>query len=480
MLSAKLAIGVSPAPDQAQPFQKENYAFPKVPDDIGMATLESNAVKLTIHEGSDTDYWVEALDDPDAEVRFVAAHTLTAALPLAEPARLKMAAHVKDPDARVRKSAARALQLPAGAKLAGPDTLARDPAVAGLIDALKDANPGVRTFAVAALATWGRTVKASAPALIPLLQDKEPGVRLAAADALGDMFRDGGPDEQALGHALAGALKDADEQVVKSSIVALGRLKTPDAVPALLPFCTSGNPALSRAAIEGIGESGSITPAVEIALFAALKVPETRSAAAASLGKLKADPNKLLPALIAALKSEENEFGRVSIVRALGSCGAAAIPVLLEALKKDSESCVREYAAATLAAMPSVGKETVPALVEALADSSDDVKVSAANALGRIGAGAKAAVSELSKLATHQNPAVRSSAEDALSSTSKVVRRSESGWFSWRYVPPKSDPKSGLPIPAIHVRQGVSHHAETVIHARAALQHRVRPDAEGR
>ncbi|MEI6232579.1 MAG: HEAT repeat domain-containing protein [Planctomycetota bacterium] len=347
-LSAVLPIGVSPAPAQAQAFQKENYAFPKIPDDIGLARLESNAVKLTIQEGSDTNYWVDALDDPDAEVRFVAAHTLTAALPLTEPARLKMAAHVKDTDARVRKSAARALQRPAGMSVANPDA---DPAVVGLIDALKDANAGVRTFAVAALASWGRDVKTSTPALLPLLQDKDSGVRLATADALSDMYRTGGAGDPAPGDALIGALKDTDENVVKSSIVALGRLKTAAAVPELITYCKHANDAISRAAIEAIGSIGTLTPAVEEALFAALKLDATRSAAAASLGKLKVNASSLLPALTTALKAEENEFGRIAIVRALGSCGVPAIPLLQSVLKNDPETSVREYAASTLTAI---------------------------------------------------------------------------------------------------------------------------------
>src|SRR5207253_210294 len=41
-LSAVLSIGISPAPDQAQPFPKDKFAFPKVPDDIGVVRLESN------------------------------------------------------------------------------------------------------------------------------------------------------------------------------------------------------------------------------------------------------------------------------------------------------------------------------------------------------------------------------------------------------------------------------------------------------
>ena len=355
-LSAVLPIGVSPAPEKAEPFQKGNFAFPKVPDDIGMARLESNAVKLTIQEGSDTNYWIEALDDPDAEVRFVAAHTLTAALPLSEPARLKMAAHINDSDARVRKSAARASQRPESLGNADSEALSRDPAVVGLIQALNDSNAGVRVFAIAALGTWGRGVKSTTTALIPLLQDKDAGVRLAAADALGDMYRDGAADDPALVQALIGTLKDSDEQVATSAIVALGRLKSTEGTAALIPYCAKASAGIARAAIEGIGDSGRATPDAEAALFAALKIPATRSVAAAALGKLKADSAKLLPELTAALKLEENEFGRIAIVRALGTCGEPAVPVLQSVLKNDAKSSVREYAEAALKKIQSAGQ----------------------------------------------------------------------------------------------------------------------------
>lgn len=348
-LTAVLSVGVSPAPAGAKPFEKNKFAFDKLPDDIGSVKIESNTIKLTIREGNDVDYWSDALEDPDAEVRLVAAHTLTAALPLAEATRIKMAARMKDTDARIRKSAARALQRPAGVKAADADALAKDPAVIALLDALKDTNAGVRGFAVAALATWGREVKASIASMLPLLHDSDANVRLAAADALGELFRGATLQEKAAAMELVSALKDSDERVVSAALVALGRLKSPDAVPALIPLCK--NPEIGRAAIEALGNIGPAAHDAEEALFAALNSEDTRKAAAEALGKIKADPAKLLPALVAALKAEEDGFGRVAIVRALGSCGAAAAPTLREALKNDKEAIVREYAETTLAAL---------------------------------------------------------------------------------------------------------------------------------
>lgn len=349
-LSAVISLGVSPAPAGAKPFEAQKFAFNKLPDDIGLVKLESNAVKLTIREGNEVDYWSNALEDPDAEVRFVAAHTLTAALPLAEATRIKMAARVHDTDTRVRKSAARALQRPAGAKIADADVLAKDPAILALVDTLKDPNAGVRAFGVTALATWGNPVTTF---MLPLLRDSDASVRLATAEALTELFRGGARQEKTAVPELIAVLKDSDERIVRAALKALGIIKAPDAVPALIPFCKSGNPAISRAAIEALGNTGRAAHDAEETLLAALKTDDTRKAAAEALGKIGADPKKLLPALIVALNTEEDGFGRVSIVRALGSCGTAAEPALRSALKNDKEAVVREYAEITLAAIGS-------------------------------------------------------------------------------------------------------------------------------
>jgi HEAT repeat protein len=339
-LSAVLPLGVSPPPANATEFDSKKYAFQKLPENIGQTELVSNAVKLTIREGSETDYWSEALSDPDA-----------AAIPLAEPTRLNMALAVKDSDPRVRKSAARALQRPASMKVAGND-YSNDPAVQGLLGALKDANAGVRAFAVTALATWGDSVKPSAPAaMLPLLQDPDAAVRLATADALSEMFTRGAPPEHAVGVALTGALKDADERVINSTLVALGRVKNPDAVAMIIPFCKHPNSGIANAAIQSLGNIGPAAKQAEDALFAAIMVNDTRSAAATALAGIKADGTKLLPALITAMKAEEDEFGRVAIARAMGTCGEPAVPVLLDVLNKDKDSTVRQYAAETLASL---------------------------------------------------------------------------------------------------------------------------------
>ena len=355
-LSAVLPLGISPPLANAAEFDSKKYAFPKLPENIGQTLLVSNSVKLTIRDGSETEYWSEALSDPDAEVRFVAAHTLTAAIPLAEATRLKMAVAVKDVDPRVRKAAARALQRPEGMKIPGND-YSTDPAVLGLIGALKDKNAGVRSFAVTALATWGDSVKPSAPAaMLMLLTDDNAAVRLSTADALGEMFAHGGPQEHAVAHALTAALNDKDERVIGAALATLGRLKDPESVEAIIPFCKHVNSEIANAAIQALGDMGPAAKKGEDALFAALLLNDTRPAAATALAGIRANGAKLLPALSAAMKAEDVEFGRVAIARAMGSCGEPAIPVLLEVLKNDKDSTVRQYAAETLALLGYVVK----------------------------------------------------------------------------------------------------------------------------
>ena len=104
---------------------------------------------------------------------------------------------LKDPDEEVRMFAAYALWR------TGPD--ARD-AVPALIDALKDGDGEVRNAAVHALGQIGPDARDAVPALIDALKGDDVFVRIAAADALGQMGRGAVP-------ALIDALKDGDDRV---------------------------------------------------------------------------------------------------------------------------------------------------------------------------------------------------------------------------------------------------------------------------
>lgn len=101
--------------------------------------------------------------------------------------------------------------------------------VSALVQALKEADCGVRVNAVCDLAKLGPQSKNAVPALIDALDDKDWVVRVAAITALGEIGSDACEAVPALIEALE------KEDVCASAAIALGRIG-PAAKPALEPL----------------------------------------------------------------------------------------------------------------------------------------------------------------------------------------------------------------------------------------------------
>jgi len=112
-----------------------------------------------------------------------------------------------------------------------------EPSVPGLLEVLKDPDPGYRATAARTLWGLGSKGKAAVPALAEALADPETGVRTTAAMALENM----GPDAAPAVTALARALKDKDGGVRQWAAKALGRIgrAAEPAVPALVQAAKS-------------------------------------------------------------------------------------------------------------------------------------------------------------------------------------------------------------------------------------------------
>jgi len=241
--------------------------------------------------------------------------------------------------------------------------------------------------------------------LIGLLADPQTGyARTGAAWALGEI----GDAQAAL--PLIAALKDKEAPVRQAAALALGRIKDPRAVESLLAAMKAGGRYLSdekarQAAVQALGEIGdarAVAPLVTL-----LKDRKIRGAVAEALGKL-GDPRAVRP-LIECLKDENRwcdspialALKRIAapdtverLVRALDSrdvnwqrgatvaLGAVgAVEPLTEALKKpDAE--VRRLAAVVL--MHLKDPRTLNALIDALKDESEAVRLYAAEALKAI------------------------------------------------------------------------------------------------
>ena len=159
--------------------------------------------------------------------------------------------------------------------------------------------------------------------------------------------------------------------------------------------------------------TSSVASAIE-----ALKTGDapTRMNAANTLGFLRSEGAQAVPALVEALK-DKYEPVRRNAIYALGAIGTPAVEPLVNALDSEKEAFEMEPilhicdAAHGLAAS---GAAAVPELITALQDTRENVRASAAYALGEMGPRAAEAVDALIALLTDESEEVRRHATSAL------------------------------------------------------------------
>lgn len=278
-----------------------------------IANVRWNAIRaLEEIGGTAVPELVVALKDQNRLIREGASEALAEILPTAgEGANVisSLIHTLRDPDARVRGNAAKAIEK------RGPNA---KEAVPALIQALRDRDPFVRQRAAEALREIGPEAKAAVPALIRVLKSKkEDGdVRWYAVLALGGI----GPEGKAAVPALIEALRDRE---MKRNAWAPVETLTKIGVVAV--------PELTRALKD--------------------KDPEVREGTATVLSGIGTEAKAAVPALIDLLKDDEREGVRWNAVRALGNIGPAAssaIPSLEAMAQSDPHAGIRKDAADTL------------------------------------------------------------------------------------------------------------------------------------
>jgi HEAT repeat protein len=226
-------------------------------------------------------------------------------------------------------------------------------------------------------------------------------VREAAAESLGDIG-----DPAAVG-PLVSVLNDADPKVAAMAATSLGRLKAADAAPALLALLSRGAPESAAAAARALGDVGARQAAGTLseALLNDKLESAVREEAAAALGKLK-DP-AALPALVSSLNNPDDRIrwaaadglGRLGLPESVAPLG--------KTLASDKDSRVREVAALALGntrakhavdfllrgmndAEPRVSEQSLTALLAILGTDADEYGRLAGDLMQR-GENAKAA-----------------------------------------------------------------------------------------
>jgi HEAT repeat protein len=348
-----------------------------------IAVLEPDEDKLAPIVG-------ERLADADPSVVLPALHSLADIGPEAVPVLVKA---LDNPRARYWASVALA-EIGAAAA----------PAVPALQAGVAVGEPEERMQSIMTLAAIGDASRPAIDEIAKALDAQENSLRFAAAFALGRLRA------KEADAALEKAATDADPFLAAIASWARARIHPDDkqlvaaAVEKLTAGLAGGKPAVQTAAISAISDlAGSIDDATERRLsdefVRLLSSPEAdvREAAAAALvreGPLAVD------ALEKALADPNLRGIAMEILTAIGPVSKGALDSFLKALA-DPDPSHRGDAAIAIAAVGPDAADAVPAL-QAMLTSTDGppgLRYAAAYALGRIGAAAKPAASDLQKLA---------------------------------------------------------------------------------
>ena len=166
-------------------------------------------------------------------------------------------------------------------------------------------------------------------------------------------------------------------------------------------------------------ETDSATPERSVAsAIEALKTGDEtdRMRAANELGFMRTDAAEAVPALVDALE-DTYEPVRRNAIYALSAIGKPAVEPLIDALDSEKEAFEMEpilHICDPAHGLAAVGASAVPTLITALADERENVRASAAYALGEMGPVAAEAVDGLIGLLVDESEEVRRHATSAL------------------------------------------------------------------
>jgi RNA polymerase sigma factor (sigma-70 family) len=234
--------------------------------------------------------------------------------------------------------------------------------------------------------------------LRPLLADKDHYVRRAAIEGLAAQ----GPAAKASISDLEKADNDSNLPNRVRVRVALIHIAgaSEERINALADFLRLKEPcdgAAGYAAAE-LGKLGRKAKSVVPQLLEAVKHPDAhvRINAAYALVQVGSDPDKTVAVLITLLQNEPQREVRRSAAAALGEMGPAAAPAI-PALRKALQGEGGGWWVAADAIGKIGGPDAVPALIAALENKDDDVRLTAIKQLGKLSSAASSVVESLKK-----------------------------------------------------------------------------------
>ena len=252
--------------------------------------------------------------------------------------------------------------------------------VDGLLKAIDDENPKVRSEAIYALGTIARPplAEAAAASLIKALDHYDPAIRAAAARVVGRL------EVKSAGDALIKAINDSQAPVRYAAMRALGEIQETRAVQALteqLNFYGKGEGAWS--ALDALAHLADVASVPLFKARLADKDPFLRRASAEGLGRAR-DTSEI-SALEIGAGNDSSEMVRAAMGFALQKLGRNYVPRLVESLDSEKE------ATQVVGYLIELGPSIVPELTPHLQDPSPAIRGNVATVLGALGGAAAAA-----------------------------------------------------------------------------------------
>ena len=364
-----------------------------------------------------------ALRDEDEYVRTVADKVLTTfrmekAFGALEPAIPELLVGLADPRVEVRRLASGNLWR------IGWPTKPPPPALApALIKAFRDPDAAVRARAAGVVVNYSAHVAETYEALKPLATDSDPGVRLWSLQALATLQ----PVDSA--PLLLTALSDPEATVraVAASNLGFPSAKLAPAVPKLVAALADPDADVRRAAaysLAGLGQSLDTSSGVD-RLLELLKDPDPKTQAAAAAGLESTGSAKMLATLLARLDGDLPVEVRAAMVSALGGAGpeeASRVAGALEAALQHEDESVQTAAASALQALGRAAAPSIPALISAIGDPSEQVRVTALGAVVSVGGRDSDVVEKVMVALKFGSLRVRNAAANALAALGRSAK----------------------------------------------------------
>jgi HEAT repeat protein len=374
---------------------------------------------------TDVDALAKDLASADVDTRRKAAYALWGLADKAAPALPALAGALADDDEYVRTTAEKTFLNVA--LFAGGRPAIWNPTFAVLRAHLKDARPAMRRAAAMGLWSIGvvpESAEGLAETALGMLADDDADLRANGAGILANVSSWLTPALQPLRDKAMSLLlpraEDEDDRVRRAVADALGALGMPDGIEALFTLAKDPEAKVRAAALPALGgmpasgyESARRLDVLRAALFEA--EASVRVSAANTLWAQRVNAGDAVPELLKALRDDKEASVRAPAVSALGATGdkaahaavrravddpdvsvrAAAVnaladfgpeagaylPLLVNLLRGGGDPLLRSSAAMTLGRLGHVAAPAVPALIRALSDEVQEMRMLAANAL---------------------------------------------------------------------------------------------------